>query len=385
MDPIVDELYELLENTEEPQNAWEPWVHKWATFSVKNFLRSTHKEIIVKLQAEGHSIKQLECLENLLPWPIDAIVGFETISYTVNLDGSLVDWLRDEMGQWWSENMYTFKEGLQMLPNAFAKIQAGWNGEEVDLSKNITFGVQAHEIKYCDSEIQPDHGPTKSVTVVCRNTVTKSLHEFHGDAVIVTLPMNIVRQMVFTPPLKPIMYKAIENISYSPSTKIMLQCKEQFWLRKDRPLIGGFSKTNLPIGQLHYPTNENYDTTDNQEALEKQRGVLMLYTWKREAMLFGSQSSESAIAEAVHEVSLIHPEIYKYFEVGVVQAWYNDPAAQGAFCFPKPEEYLAQRILYEPYGSLYFCGEALSTSSGWIQGALVSGLRSAYQFYKSNE
>ena len=367
--PVNDQLREALER--DPSNAWRPWVRKWASFSVNDFLRLTFEEIILKLKKEGTfevgDVKELRSLRHLLPWSVDAVVGFRTFSYTLSLDVSLVDWLRDELGQWWVDPMHTFEDGMRMLPQGFAGPNTkGWN-TDVDLTKNITFGVQAREIHYT----------TGSATVLCHNRTTKKDQIFKGDMVIITLPMNIIRQITFSPPLPYMFYKAIENISYSPSTKIMLQCKTQFW--QEEQITGGFSKTNMPIGQLHYPSNPAFGVPQTE------RGVLMCYTWKQEALLFGSQTPDEAIAEAVDEVSLIHPKIKENFEVGAIQAWYNDPSSQGAFCFPRPEEYLAQEILYYPHHGLYFCGEALSTSNGWIQGALVSGLRSAYQLYSHNE
>jgi hypothetical protein len=39
------------------------------------------------------------------------------------------------------------------------------------------------------------------------------------------------------------------------------------------------------------------------------------------------------------------------------------------------------RYLWDPMGNVHFSGENLSFAPGWIQGALESGLRSAYQVY----
>lgn len=369
MKPIRDQLYDIL--NADPNSSWEPWVSKWSSFSIIDLLRCSFHEIIKKLQDEGSFEEgdrlELRSLKHLLPWPLDAVAGLKAIIYMLSLDVSLVDWLRDELGQWWIEPMHTFKDGMQMLPKAFAEPNTkGWN-TDVDLSKNITFGVQAKEIRYSGG----------SVTVVCQNQTTKKTQMYTGDSVIITLPMNIIRQTVFTPALPKELYKAMDNISYSPSTKILLQCKTQFW--QEHGIDGGFTKTNMPIGQLHYPSNAGFITPQNE------RGVLMCYTWKQDALLFGSQKPDDAIAEAVEQISVIHPDIYDHFEVGDIQAWYNEPTAQGGFCFPRPEEYIAQKILYKPHQNIFFCGEALSTSNGWIQGALVSGLRSAYQFYAHNE
>ena len=158
----------------------------------------------------------------------------------------------------------------------------------------------------------------------------------------------------------------------------MLQCRRRFW--QDEGIQDGFNKTNMPIGQFHYPSNPEFKIPNDE------RGILISYTWKIEVLLFGSQTPEKALSEAVEEIAKIHPQITKEFEVGVVQSWYDDPSTQGAFCLLNPDPYVAVRgLMMFPYQSIYFCGEALSYTNGWIQGALESGLRAVYQLFVHNE
>ena len=113
---------------------------------------------------------------------------------------------------------------------------------------------------------------------------------------------------------------------------------------------------------------------------------MICYTWKSEALLLGSLSPQKPMTEALEEVSEIHPQITKEFEVGVVQSWYDEPSAQGAFCLLNPEQYIAvRRLMMSPYQFIYFCGETISYANGWIQGALESGLRVAYELFVRNE
>ena len=51
----------------------------------------------------------------------------------------------------------------------------------------------------------------------------------------------------------------------------------------------------------------------------------------------------------------------------------------------KPRQEHNVRWLMYPWRNIYFAGEAISLASGWIQGAMESGLRAAYQFYTRNE
>jgi len=171
-------------------------------------------------------------------------------------------------------------------------------------------------------------------------------------------------------------YKAIEDIWQGPATKLMLQCKTRFW--KEQGIRGGFSKTNMPIGQIHYPTEVEDPKSD--------RGILMCYTWKGEAFSFAALPPFIAIQEAVRQLEEIHPEIKEQFEVGAMQAWSSEPSAQGAYTLLKPYQYKNVRMLMvNPCLNIYFAGDGISFAAGWIQGALESGLRAAYQFYCTNE
>ena len=368
MAPVTNQLRKRLPDN--PRDAWDKWIAKWSWFSVESFLSSSYEKIKLALkEAKFFDVSDdddLAPLADLLPWPLEAIVAYSTFTYVIPLESSLVEYLRDSvLGLWWQDPMHTFENGLSMIPEAFVKKNKfGWN-KEVELSNNIVFGVTAHTIEY-----SPGY-----VNVKCYNTTTKKEVTFEGDRVINTLPINIIRGLKFVPPLPKEYYQAFENINITPSTKIMLQCRTRFW--QEQGIQGGFTKTNMPIGQLHYPS---------KMVASNERGVLLCYMWKNEALLFGSQSPENAIAEAVEEIAEIHPEIKKEFEVGAVQAWYDDPSAQGAFCFLKPKQYIAVKgLMNQPHDPIYFGGEGISFTNGWIQGAFESGLRAAYQLFVDNE
>ncbi|PFX24602.1 L-amino-acid oxidase [Stylophora pistillata] len=131
-------------------------------------------------------------------------------------------------------------------------------------------------------------------------------------------------------------YKAMEDIFTGPATKLFIQIKTRFW-EKDG-IKGGFSKTNLPIGQLHYP-----GSVTGEHPGEK--GILLVYTWKTEALLFGSLDATTALHEAVEQIATIHTEIKEQVETGDVCAWYNQPTAQGAYALLKPTQYQNVRYL----------------------------------------
>ena len=383
---VTDQLLDLLKDrTVKPSDAWNQWIDVWSQFPIDGFLQSTYEEVITKVEKKvlekKHSIPltTLEELQKYLPWPEAAITAYSVFSYTEQLDQSLVQYLRDQLGHWWSSDMHCIKGGMSQLPEAFTvKDNGGWN-PDVFLHDRIHFNRTVKEIRYNFDEDDTDNNH-----VLVKGYFTNSRQPFQveGDAVIIATPINVLRQIKYTPtentePPPQDFHKAIEDIFTGPSTKIFIQTKTRFWEKEG--IKGGFSKTNLPIGQLHYPSNVTGEYPG-------EKGILLVYTWKTEALLFGSLDPNTALHEAVEQIATIHPEIKDQVETGAVLAWYNHPTAQGAYALLKPTQYQNVRYIMEyPMANIFFAGDGLSFASGWIQGALESGLRAAFQFFIRNE
>ena len=376
---VTDQLRVLLAGVidQTKQSAiWDEWIEAWCQFPLDGFLRST-KEAIEQILPREFRIG-LDKLDKFLPWPEAAITAYSTFTYTEQLDQSLVQYLRDQLGGWWSPHMHHIDGGMYKLPNKFARC----------LKDEIKYNFTVTEIEYHSPPGEDEH-----IKVVVRGFKREgesriSKCSVEGNAVIVTTPVHILRQIKFnaihsTPQLPFQFYKAIEDIWYGPSTKIMIPCKTRFWEKDPNPIQGGFSKTDLPIGQIHYPSNPGFNSIPG----EIKGGILLCYTWKSEALMFGSLEKHIAIAEAVEQIAEIHPEINEEKDTAKaeIEAWYNEPAAQGAYALLKPQQFHNVRWLMYPWKNVYFAGEAISFASGWIQGALESGLRAAYQFYARNE
>jgi monoamine oxidase len=355
----------------EAAKIWKRWIDNWSQFPLNGFLLSDLAGVLRKLTGdqEYHDEVANSGLEKYIPWPQEAITAFSVYNYTEQLDQSIVQYLRDELGQWWTPNMHHIDGGMSKLPEKFYEC----------LQEDITFNVTVNGIKYKATKDE------MKVQVTGYYSTSGQPCAFEGNAIIVTTPLHIIRQIKMesmddeTIEFPRLMYQAIEDVWYGPSTKIMIQTKTRFWEKTSKPIKGGFSKTNLPIGQLHYPT-----APESGEAPEK--GILLVYTWKSEALQFGALHPQIAIREAVRQIGEIHTEIEDEYEVGAVQAWYNEPSAQGAYVLLKPNQYRnIERLMYYPFLNIFFAGEGISFAAGWIQGALESGLRAAYQFYARNE
>ena len=284
--------------------------------------------------------------------------------------------------------MHSLKGGLSALPTAFVTGKG-------QMEENIVYNRTVTKVEYFWKNDQEKYVEVSGV-------FTSSGKEFSivGRSVILTPPLHVIRGLQIVngvkPPaspdpkitakaLKPFpkeFQQAIQNVNYTPSTKILLQYKKQFWNTGKDPssdIIGGFSKTNMPVSQLHYPT---------QPVSDNQKGILLIYTWKAEAILWGALTKDMAVRLAIDQVDQLHPRknTKELFEVGYVQAWGNDPTTLGAFAKLRPREYASVLYLMQnSWRNVYFAGEAISFANGWIQGALESGLRAAYQVFSDDQ
>ena len=128
-------------------------------------------------------------------------------TYTPLNSKSFCSVLREDLGGWCYD----------ALPKAFmSPNNSGWN-TEVDLSKNIIYGIVVDTIKDINN----------GVTVIGTDRATSNKIKVTDDAVILKVPLQILRQMNIDFPIE--MQKPLANITYEASSKMILQCKNRFW------------------------------------------------------------------------------------------------------------------------------------------------------------
>jgi monoamine oxidase len=197
-----------------------------------------------------------------------------------------------------------------------------------------------------------------------------------GDYAICAIPFSVLRDIeILNTPFSRPKQKAIRELNYNASAKILFQVRHRFWEQEDG-IIGGTTVTDLPIRRICYPSYS--DPND-------ERGTLLAsYTWGQDALRWGAMSPSDMIEQALEDVAQIHPSIMQEFEVGAVQDWYGDPYARGAFALFEPEQQTRlQESIVAPEGRIHFAGEHTSLYHAWIQGALESGIRAAKEVHEA--
>jgi len=203
------------------------------------------------------------------------------------------------------------------------------------------------------------------------NVQSNETFQTSSDYAIITIPFSTLNFVDILPQssFSYNKWRAIRTIHYMASTKIGLQFSNRFW-EKDG-LYGGMSITDLPIRFSYYPST---GFGSDGPAV-----IVASYTWEDDALYWDSLSQNEQIQQALNDLSYFFGEqVYSSFMTGYTYSWTLDPYAAGAVSMLKPDQlkelgpYLAT-----PEGRVHFSGEHTSSTPGWMQGAIESGIRVA--------
>jgi monoamine oxidase len=319
LEPFIRQL------TQDGASAWNSIVSTNDQYSVREFL-----------ELRGWSEGAIECFGLLA-------------NYEALMNSSFLELLREEIGGYYKELLH-LPGGMDQLPRSFLPSLGG-------------------RIRYGARLIAVEQGPS-SVTLHIRTAGAR--HTVVGDFAILTLPFSVLRHIEILQPFSRRKQRAIRQLHYDASAKVFLQCRRRFW-EEDDGISGGGTTTDLAIRNLYYPDHGR----------ETGRGVLLAsYTWSEDAQRWGSLTETERIEQAIENVAAIHPQIVDEVEVGVSKMWHDDPFAGGAFALFDPgQQTLLHEAIVAPEGRIHFAGEHTSLTHAWIQGALESGLRAAYEVH----
>jgi monoamine oxidase len=186
-----------------------------------------------------------------------------------------------------------------------------------------------------------------------------------ADWCVCTIPLSVLDEIpvnVGAP-----MLRAISAVPYATSVKVGLQFKRRFW-ESDEQIYGGVTYTDLPIGQISYPSSGFFSDG---------KGVLLgAYIWDMiHSMEFTSMTPAERVAKAVEYGNQIHPQYRQEFDQGVAVAWHRVPGALGCFALwtdaTRAEHY---DNLCQLDGRIVLAGEHASYLPAWQEGAVTSAL-----------
>jgi monoamine oxidase len=186
-----------------------------------------------------------------------------------------------------------------------------------------------------------------------------------ADWCVCTIPLSILSQIPMN--VDAPMAKAITAVPYCTGLKVGLQFKRRFW-EEDEQIYGGITYTDLPIGQISYPSSHFFAAG---------KGVLLgAYIWDMmNSMDFSSMTPAQRVAKAVEYGSQIHPQYAKEFDNGIAVAWHRVPSAMGCFGLWTDDhraEHYDNLCAFD--GRIVLAGEHASYLPAWQEGAVTSAL-----------
>lgn len=239
--------------------------------------------------------------------------------------------------------------GSDLLPNAFSNSST--------LNNKIYLGTPVTSIAQQNN----------SVTVQTSNG-----NQFIADKVLCTVPLTVLNKIQFTPSLSSEKQTAMNGgYRYAPSTRIYMQFQNRFW---ENESLSGWGNTDIPE-EIWQPTWD----------LSGDTGVIMSYLRWTPAENMDALSEQERIDYVLNRWENIFPGATNNLDSGTSQSWAQEEWSKGAWASPTSSQdaALANHIgLAE--GDIHFAGEHASNDRGWMQGALVSGLRAANEINTAN-
>ena len=236
-------------------------------------------------------------------------------------------------------------QGSDRLPQAFAAA----------LSEKIHLGEAVTKIQQNSLGVQ----------VLCQ-----SGHQYEGDYLLCTVPLPVLGEIDFQPPLSPQKQQAISGgYNYRPATRMFVEFPERFWEQEG---LNGWGLFDDRSEELWHPTWDSPGIS----------GILHAYLKGETALAMDALDPEQQLALLLQKWEVILPGASSYQVSAINHSWTNDPWSRGGWAYPTEEQ---EKTLFDELsrreGKLYFAGEHTSTTRGWIQGALESGLRAAQQIH----
>ena len=193
--------------------------------------------------------------------------------------------------------------------------------------------------------------------------------EFTADRALCTVPLPVLNRIQFTPSLSDEKIEAISGgYNYAPSTRVFMQFANRFW---ESDGLNGWGNTDWP--------EEIWHPTWDREGI---KGILMSYMYYGRADELDQMIEEDRIQQVLNRLDSVFPGAYDHLESGVSHSWALQEWSGGAWASPTgdQDEALAAHI-GAAEGRIHFAGEHASDNHGWMQGALVSGLRAATEIH----
>ena len=242
------------------------------------------------------------------------------------------------------ENLFRIAGGNQRLPEAMAREL----GED-----RLVLDAPVVAIDHGDAQV--------SVTV-------KDGRSFRGDHIISTIPFTVLGEVQVNPGWSAGKARMFKEFEWSNTVKVVVQTQAPSWLAKG---VHGW-----PMAGSDRPWERVIDITGNEKG---GYGNLFFYLNDRnaEAYLKGPKASRGRDLVQMFQADLpgLIDDIVDIQDV----AWSEQPWIRASFGGPPLNGSWMISEWTRPEGRIHFAGDYTTMKTGWVEGAIESGLRAARQ------
>ncbi|WP_126146664.1 flavin monoamine oxidase family protein [Synechococcus elongatus] len=202
-----------------------------------------------------------------------------------------------------------------------------------------------------------------------RATVTvKDGRTFQGDAIISTIPFTVLPEVAVRPGWSAGKRRMFAEMEWEQTVKVIAQTRSPIWLAQN---VHGW-----PMAGSDRPWERVIDITGN-EGGGYGNTFFYLNGRNKDAML-ARPKSERAQA-IVDQFRSDLPDLFDEVVTLADFAWGEQPWIRGSFGGPPLGGAWMIREWTTPEGLIHFAGDFTTMKSGWVEGAIESGLRAARQ------
>ena len=257
-----------------------------------------------------------------------------------------------------STQRYKIQGGMDLLPRAMAS----------SLGDIVRYDAPVLRVTRESGGGQGPSAKTRFRVDYRSNARVESLTASH---VIFAVPCTTLRDIELRPRLSRLKERAIADLQYYGSVRVLLQTKSRFW-----------TFTNLNGSARTERATETWDSTYDQ--MTTRRGILAVNTGGAAARAVVDMTPDESVKFGIGLAADAFPAIGSQFEKGVVQRWASEPWSRGAFAVFGPSQMSAlMPEIARPERGMHFAGEHTSSWTGWMEGALQSGERAAQEVLSS--
>jgi monoamine oxidase len=192
--------------------------------------------------------------------------------------------------------------------------------------------------------------------------------EFSGDAVICTIPFTVIGEVDVKPGWSPAKLRMFAEMEWGNTVKVVAKTRTPAWLKKGVhgwPMAGGDRMWERVI-----------DITGNEPG---GHGNTFIYMNGANADVVLAKRPEDRAAFAIDQFRSDMPDLFDEVLATETFAWSEQPWIKGSFGFPPIGASWFLREFPVPEGKIHLAGDFTTMKSGWVEGAIESGLRAARQ------